>query len=102
MNFQCTTSGGTVGGGTLPCEISNYTGLEPAYYTFDLSFGYNTGNLPASPYLQQIGIQLVIQNIMNKLPAFEYQIASGSAPAAFDVTESDLGRTFGIILTKTW
>ena len=102
VNFQCTASGGTVGGGTLPCAISNYTGLQPAYYTFDLSLGYNTGDLPAAPYLQHIGIQFVIQNIMNKLPAFEYQIASGSAPAAFDVTESDIGRTFGLILTKTW
>jgi hypothetical protein len=102
VNFQCTGAGGTVGGGTFPCAISNYTGMEPAYYTFDLSLGYNTGELPASPWLQHIGIQFVIQDIMNKLPPFEYQIASGSAPAAFDVTESDLGRTFGIILTKTW
>jgi outer membrane receptor protein involved in Fe transport len=102
VNFQCTTSGGAIGGGTLPCAISNYTGIEPAYYTFDLSLGYDTGDLPASPWLQHIGIQLVIQDIMNKLPPFEYEIASGSAPAAFDVTESDLGRTFGLILTKTW
>ncbi|HEX5279830.1 MAG TPA: TonB-dependent receptor plug domain-containing protein [Micropepsaceae bacterium] len=102
VNFQCTAAGGTVGGGTFPCFLANYTGIEPAWYTFDLSLGYNTGELPASPWLQHIGLQLVIQNIMNKLPAFEYQIASGSAPAAFDVTESDLGRTFGIILTKTW
>jgi hypothetical protein len=39
---------------------------------------------------------------LNKLPAFEYEIAAGSAPTAFDVTKSDLGRTIAIILTKTW
>ena len=60
VNFQCTMSGGTVGGGTLPCAISNYTGLEPSYYTFDLSFGYDTGDMPASDYLKHIGVQLVI------------------------------------------
>ncbi len=60
VNLQCTTSGGTVGGGTMPCAIRNYTGLEPSYYTFDLSFGYDTGDLPASDYLKQIGIQFVI------------------------------------------
>lgn len=102
VNFGCTTSGGTVGGGTLPCTISNYTGIQPAYYTFDLSLGYNTGDIPANDYLKRIAIQLVIQDITNKLPPFEYFIQSGNAPAAFDTTESDLGRTFGIILTKTW
>src|SRR5205085_443470 len=27
VNFQCLTTGGTVGGGTLPCAISNYTNI---------------------------------------------------------------------------
>jgi hypothetical protein len=102
VNFQCTVSGGTVGGGTLPCAISNYTGIEPAYYTFDLSFGYDTGDRPANTYLQHIGIQFVIQNIMNNLSPFEYQIAAGTPPVAFDVSKSIQGRTFGLILTKTW
>ena len=102
VNFQCTAAGNTVAGGTFPCAIANYTGLEPSWYTFDLSVGYDTGDLPANNYLKHIGIQLVVQNLLNKLPAFEYQIAAGSAPTAFDVTKSDLGRTIGIILTKTW
>ena len=102
VNFQCTAEGGTVGGGTFPCAISNYTGIEPSYYTFDLSFGYTTGDLPANPYLKNIGIQFIVQNIMNKLPPFEYQIAAGSTPTAFDVSKNDLGRTFGLVLTKTW
>jgi outer membrane receptor protein involved in Fe transport len=102
VNLQCLAAGGTVGGGTLPCAISNYTGIEPSFYTFDLSIGYTTGTLPANDYLKNIGIQFVVQNIMNKLPPFEYQIAAGSTPTAFDVSKNDLGRTFGLVLTKVW
>jgi outer membrane receptor protein involved in Fe transport len=102
VNLQCTAAGGTVGGGTFPCAINNYTGIEPSYYTFDFSLGYNTGDLPANDYLKNVSVQLVIQNVMNKLPPFEYQIAAGSAPTAFDVTKNDLGRTIGIVLTKAW
>jgi outer membrane receptor protein involved in Fe transport len=102
VNLQCLTPGGTVGGGTFPCAINGYTGLEPSYYTFDLSIGYNTGEMPANDYLKNIGIQFIVQNVMNKLPPFEYQIAAGSTPTAFDVSKSDLGRTFGLVLTKTW
>jgi hypothetical protein len=102
VNFQCTTSGGTVAGGTLPCAISNYTGLQPSYITFDLTLGYNTGDVPANEYVKHVGIQLVIQNITNRLPPFEYVTASGQSPTAFDFTQSDVGRTIGIILTKSW
>jgi hypothetical protein len=102
VNFQCTTTGGTVSGGTFPCAISNYTGLEPSYYTFDFSVGYTTGNMPENDYLKNIGLQFVVQNVMNRLPPFEYQIAAGSTPTAFDVSKNNLGRTFSIILTKTW
>jgi outer membrane receptor protein involved in Fe transport len=102
VNLQCTAAGGTVGGGSFPCAISNYTGIEPSYYTFDISLGYTTGDLPTNPYLKNIGIQFIVQNIMNKLPPFEYQIAAGSTPTAFDVSKSDLGRTYGLVLTKSW
>lgn len=103
VNFQCATSGGTVGGGTFPCAIANYTNIEPAFYTFDLSFGYGTGNSPASEYLRQISVQLVIQNIADKHPPFEYRISSQAGmPAAFDITKSDLGRVISINVTKKW
>jgi hypothetical protein len=103
VNFACATSGGTIGGGTLPCAISNYSDIEPSYYTFDLSFGYDTGDLLANDYLKHVSVQLVIQNIMNKLPAFEYRIGTGGGnPANFDITKSDQGRTIGVILTKSW
>ncbi len=40
---------------------------------------------------------------MDKLPAFEYRISTGAGnPATFDISQSDQGRTFGLILTKTW
>ena len=99
VNFACATQGGTVGGGTFPCVISNYTQIEPPYYTFDLSLGYDTGDQPTNPYLQHVGIQLVVLNILNKLPPFEYRT---SQPAAFDTSQSDQGRTFGIVITKAW
>jgi hypothetical protein len=103
VNFQCTTTGGTIGGGTLPCAISNYTDIEPSYYTFDLSFGYDTGDTPADFYLKHLNIQVVVQNIMDRRPAFEYRISTGAGnPATFDITKSLQGRTIGVILTKTW
>ena len=103
VNFQCLTAGGTIGGGTSPCLISNYNNIEPAYYTFDLSMGYDTGDDPANAYLKHVGIQLIVQNIMDKHPPFEYRIGTGGGnPAAFDITKSDQGRTVGLIVTKTW
>jgi hypothetical protein len=103
VNFQCVAAGGTVGGGTFPCLITNYTNIEPSYYTFDLSVGYDTGDDPANTYLKHLGIQLVVQNLMNRHPAFEYRIGTGAGnPAAFDISKNDSGRTIGLILTKTW
>jgi iron complex outermembrane recepter protein len=103
VNFQCTTVGGTIGGGSLPCAISNYTNIEPSYYTFDLSVGYDTGDDPANDYLKHIGIQLVVQNLMDRHPAFEYRISSSLGnPAAFDILKGDQGRQISLILTKTW
>jgi hypothetical protein len=45
----------------------------------------------------------VIQNIMDRHPAFEYRISTGGGnPAAYDITKSNQGRTISLILTKTW
>jgi outer membrane receptor protein involved in Fe transport len=103
VNNQCITAGGTTGGGSQPCAISNYSNLEPSFYTFDLSTGYNTGDDPANDYLKHLGIQLVVQNLMDRQPAFEYRIlALNGNPAAFDILKSAQGRTISLILTKTW
>ena len=87
----------------MPCLLNNYTNLEPSYYTFDLSAGYDTGDDPANDYLKHIGIQLVVQNLMGTQPAFEYRISSnGGNAAAFDILKGLQGRTISLILTKTW
>ena len=106
-NNFCASNGGldpvTGVGGTFACNIQNYNNLEPSWYSFDLSLGYNTLDAPANAYLRNIGIQLVIQNIMDKHPPFEYRPAStGGPPVAFDPLKSNQGRTISIILTKQW
>ena len=99
----CTDPGGTVGGGTLPCLINNYSNIEAPFYTFDLSLGYDTGDLPANNFLKHIGIQLVVQDLLDKHPPFEYRISTGGGnPAAFDILKDLAGRTYSLILTKTW
>jgi hypothetical protein len=115
VNFQCTAAGGTVGGNvanvvaasavpaTFPCAINNYTNMEPAYYTFDLSGGYDTGDAPANDYLKHISLQLIVQNIMDKVSPFEYRIATGGGnPCACDITKGLYGRTFQVRIVKTW
>jgi len=83
--------------------INNYSNLQPPQYTFDLSIGYDTAETPANDYLKHVGVQLVIQNIMDKAPAFQYRIqAQGGNPAAYDILKSYQGRTISLILTKTW
>jgi outer membrane receptor protein involved in Fe transport len=103
VNFGCTAIGGNIGGGTFPCAISNYSNIQPGMYTFDLSGGYDTGDTPENDYLKHIGIQLIVQNITNKMPAFQYRISTGGGnPAAMDILKSAQGRTISLIVTKTW
>ena len=105
VNFACTTAGGTVGaaGATFPCAISNYSNIEPPWYTFDLSLGYDTGDLPANDFLKHIGINLTVLNLLDKHAPFEYRTSSGGGnPGAFDILKDLFGRQYSIILTKTW
>jgi len=102
VNFQCQTAGGTLPGGTFPCAISNYTNIQPSHYTFDLSLGYDTGDTPANDYLKNIGVQVVIQNLLDRDPAFQYKIGGPGGPASYDVLKSYGGRSVTLILTKTW
>ena len=103
VNFQCTSAGGTTPGGTFPCLLNNYTNILPSQYSFDLSLGYDTGDAPFNDYLKHIGIQLVVQNIMDRSPAMMYRISTGGGnPAAFDIQKSLQGRTISMIVTKTW
>jgi hypothetical protein len=103
VNFQCAVAGTTTIGGTLPCAISNYTQIEPSHYTFDLSLGYNTGDMPANDYLKRINLQLVIQNVLGKHSPFEYGPTTASRNiSAYDILRSNIGRVVGITLVKTW
>jgi hypothetical protein len=103
VNNACQSAGGTAPGGTFPCLVTGYSNIEPAWLTFDLSMGYDTGDEPANDYIKNIGIQLVISNIMNKHAAFEYRIGTGGGnPAAMDILKPNNGRTISVILTKTW
>jgi len=103
VNMECVTAGGTIGGGTFPCAISNYTSIEPAWYTFDLSFGYNTGDIPANDYLKRINVQLVVQNVMGKHSSFQYGPSTSTRNiSAYDILKPNNGRTIGISIVKNW
>jgi hypothetical protein len=103
VNAQCTTAGGNTGGGTFPCAITNYTNIEPSFYTFDLSFGYNTGDEPVNDYLKRINFQLTVQNLMGRHSPFEYGPTTASRNiSAYDILRSNAGRVVGLTVVKTW
>jgi outer membrane receptor protein involved in Fe transport len=90
-------------GGTYTCAISDYTNILPSYYMFDLSLGYNTQDGPANEYLRNIGIQLVVQNIMDRRASYGYRIGTGGGnPCTCDILSSLQGRTISLIVTKEW
>ena len=106
VNNQCQVAGGTAGGGTFPCAISNYTNIVPGFYLFDLSLGYDTGDTPANNYLKNVQVQFIIQNLMDRHPAFSFR--TGLRTSAWDIVpmgNGDVGgqgRVASLILTKTW
>jgi iron complex outermembrane receptor protein len=104
-NF-CASNGGldaNGGGGTFPCAIQDYTNLVPSYYTFDLSLGYNTLDLPANEYLRNVGVQLVVQNIFDRRANFLYKGAAiAGGPCTCDPLVSNIGRQISVIVTKQW
>lgn len=76
----------TIGGGTLPCPINNFSYEQPAFDTFDLSLGYSTGTIPANTYLQNIALQLTVINLLRRHAAFDYDPSSTTRnPAGFDI-----------------
>jgi iron complex outermembrane recepter protein len=103
VNSLCTTPGGMIGGGASQCAISNYTYYEPDFITFDLSLGYNTGDLPANDYLKQITLNLTVQNLMGIHSPFQYgPSTSHRNAAAYDILRSDVGRVVGLTIVKNW
>ena len=104
VNNACITPGGTVGGlpnYNNPCWVTDYTNIQPGFYTFDLSLGYNTGDRPENDYLKNVSLQLVVQNLMDKDSPYQYRISTGGGnPCACDIIKSLFGRTISIRLQK--
>jgi iron complex outermembrane receptor protein len=103
VNNQCTVAGGTQGGGTNPCAISNWSNIEPGWYTFDLSLGYNTGDMPANDYLKNLTLQLTVQNLMGIHAPFQYGPSTSTRNiSGYDILKPDTGRVIGITVLKNW
>jgi len=115
VNFACITPGGTIGGQpvtpnnqvtqipnyTNPCLVTDYTSIQPSFYTFDLSIGYNTGDRPVNDYLKNVSVQLVIQNLTDRDSPYQYRISTGGGnPCACDIIKSLFGRVISIRLQK--
>jgi iron complex outermembrane receptor protein len=104
VNAACITPGGTLGGLPAyanPCWVTDYTNIQPSFYSFDLSLGYDTGDRPANDYLRNVSVQLVVQNVMDKDSPYQYRIATGGGnPCACDIIKSLFGRTISIRLQK--
>jgi hypothetical protein len=87
--------------------LSNYI---PGIYTFDLSIGYKSGDLPANRFLKNIGITLTVTDLLDTKPPFSYSIATtANVPHAFapSVTANSAGispnqRYFTLFVTKAW
>jgi hypothetical protein len=102
-NFCTSTVFGAPAGGTFPCFNSAYNNLQPPWYSFDLSLGYDTGDVPSNPYLKNIGIQVIIQNIFDKESFHQYRVATqGGQVCTCNPLQGLYGRQVSIILSKTW
>jgi hypothetical protein len=102
-NFCTSTSFGAPAGGTFPCFNSSYSNLVPPWYSFDLSLGYDTGDTPSNPYLKNIGIQIIIQNILDKHADYQYKGTNAGGPACTCNNLRGLyGRQVSLIISKTW
>jgi hypothetical protein len=104
VNAACITPGGTVGGApayTNPCWVTDYTNIQPSFYSFDLSLGYTTADRPANPYLRNVSVQLVVQNVMDQDSPYQYRTSTGGGnPCACDIIKSLFGRVISLRLQK--
>jgi len=102
--------------GNMPCNASGnpqfamyngqvaiLTNQIPSMYTFDLSIGYNTGDLPAKSYLKDISVTLTINNLLDRKPEFQYAVATSSnTPHAFYNALSADQRYITVTVSKSW
>lgn len=88
---------------TALTAFPHYNDMVPSFYTFDLSLGYDLGAQPASPYLQNIQFQLVVNNLLDRHPPFVYRVAVSGGTTTFDGTmASPDGRVVALTITKRW
>jgi outer membrane receptor protein involved in Fe transport len=94
---SCYPGSGYVG----PHEV--FPNYHPANYLFDLTVGYNTGERPMNPYLQNLSIQLTIFNLLDRRPPFEYDArAQSGVPRAYNVNFNPAQRVVALNFTKMW
>jgi len=79
-----------------------YGNFTPAQVYFDLSLGYRTGDRPANAYLRDIGIQLTINDLLDRPPPFQVGARGSGSIRAFDNGFSDLQRLITLTVTKQW
>jgi iron complex outermembrane receptor protein len=80
------------------CDYSNYM---PNYLTWDLALGYNTLEMFTNPYLHNLNLQFVVNNLFDNHAPFAYYL---SRTGAYDSLQpfDPVGRRFSLTLTKTW
>ncbi|MEY4880283.1 MAG: hypothetical protein RJB62_1752 [Pseudomonadota bacterium] len=78
-----------------------FENMVPSMYLFDLSVGYNTGMTPTNDYLDNIQLQLVVNNILDRQSPFTYHDRGGDY-TAFDMYYGELQRVVSFTVTKTW
>jgi outer membrane receptor protein involved in Fe transport len=79
-----------------------YPNMTPAVVQFDLSVGFQTGQMPANEYLRNLGIQFTVVNIFDEPSPFCVCAGGNGAIRAHNEGFSDLQRTFTLQLTKVW
>jgi outer membrane receptor protein involved in Fe transport len=81
-----------------------YPIVSPATVLVDITFGYNTGDMPTNPYLRNIQVQFGVTNLLDKTPPLGVRPlrSRGTGVSAYDRTYSDLQREVSMTITKQW
>ena len=82
--------------------FNHYPSDTPGTHTFDLALGYQTGTRPANTYLQNLGFDLTVNNLLNTAPPFLYHTNGGKGNAADFTYLSPDQRYVVFAVTKAW
>jgi len=84
-------------------SAGGFYNTSPGWTQLDINVTYNTGNIPANEYLQNLNISLTVNNFLNADPPFQFNSRSRAREIrAYDDRFSELGRFASLTLTKTW